>query len=89
MRQSITLAIEEFDEMKTRLEWQKRGTEAVEKCLATSVKGDWNDAPMPLHGDDARLWLRAQAEAYQHSLEMMGYLSAESLVPAKTMKKGR
>jgi hypothetical protein len=78
MRQSITLAIEEFDEMKTRIEWQRRGTDAIEKCLAVSAKGDWNDAPMPLHGDDARLWLRAQTEAYQHALEMMGYLSDES-----------
>lgn len=69
----------EEEEMKVRLEYQKRGTEVIEKCLAVAAKGDWNDAPMPLHGDEARLWLRAQTEAYLHALEMMGFLDDESL----------
>lgn len=50
----------------------KRGQEVIEKAMKVAYRGDWQDAPMPLIGDEARLWLRAQAEAYQHALEMMG-----------------
>lgn len=51
----------------------KDGTQIIEQKLAVAAQGNWNDAPAGLSLVEARLWHRAQAEAYRHALEMMGY----------------
>lgn len=51
----------------------REGTAIVEEALEKSLKADPLDAPFPLMDDDARLWHQAQAVAYQHALEMMGF----------------
>lgn len=57
---------------QTQIAYWKQGAALIEACLAKAVAADPRDAPMPLAGDDAALWHRAQAEAYRHCLEMMG-----------------
>lgn len=49
------------------------GQKIVASCLATSAAGDWLDAPMPLHGAQAKIYLQARADAFGHAIEMMGY----------------
>jgi len=56
----------------TLLAYHAQGARIIEACLAKAAKADPLDAPMPLTGDDAALWHRAQVEAYRHALEMMG-----------------
>lgn len=53
-------------------QYWRDGTALIEACLAKAVRGDPSDVPMPLVGDEAKLWHQAQAEAYRHALEMMG-----------------
>jgi hypothetical protein len=55
-------------------EYWKKGTFLIEKCLIKAKWADPLDTPFPLVGDDAKLWHRAQATAYQHALEMMGWV---------------
>lgn len=55
------------------LTYWKNGTKLIEECLAKARKADPGDVPFPLVGDEARLWHSAQATAYQHALEMMGW----------------
>ncbi|MEM8515091.1 hypothetical protein RCH14_004451 [Massilia sp. MP_M2] len=47
------------------------GIEVVEKCLQKAIAAAPEDAPFPLLGNDAKLYMRAQMEAYRHSLEMI------------------
>lgn len=47
------------------------GLAIIEKCLATAVKGDHGDSPFGMDPTDAKLWHRAQMEAYRHVLEMI------------------
>lgn len=54
------------------MEYWKKGTDIIEECLRIAERGEWEDAPFPLGPGEARLWHRAQAEAYRHALEMMG-----------------
>ncbi len=61
------------DEQK--LQGVKEGLHIIEAALAKALKADPNDAPIPLHGDEARIWHTAQAGAYAHALDM---LNAES-----------
>lgn len=56
------------------LEYWKDGTRLIEECLAKARRADPGDVPFPLVGDQARLWHSAQVAAYQHALEMMGYV---------------
>lgn len=49
------------------------GMSVLEKALSTATKADHSDAPFPLNAEEAKLWHRAQAEAYQHALEMVGF----------------
>lgn len=51
----------------------KDGSKIIEGCLAKSLDADPSDAPFPLIGNDAKIWHLAQANAYRHALEMMGY----------------
>lgn len=67
--------------LKGKLEYVKHGQEVIEKAVKVAYAGDWQDAPMPLTGDEASLWLRAQGEAYQHALEMMGLPSHPEPTP--------
>lgn len=55
------------------LDYWREGTELIETCLARAEKADPLDAPMPLTGNDAKLWHTAQMEAYRHALEIMGW----------------
>lgn len=54
-----------------RLTYWTLGAQLVEGCLARAVRGDHADAPFPLDEAQAKLWHRAQAEAFRHALEMM------------------
>ena len=47
------------------------GVDTLEKNLATAVRGKHEDAPFPLDEQEARIYHRASAWAYQHSLEMI------------------
>lgn len=47
------------------------GIEIVEKCLKKAIAAAPEDAPFPLLGKEAKLYMRAQMEAYRHSLEMI------------------
>lgn len=60
---------------QTLIAYWKHGQEIVERCLQKAQAANPSDAPMPLVGDEAALWHRAQIEAYRHCLEMMGYPS--------------
>jgi len=81
MNKSIIVNMREFEEMKDSIAYWKRGHGVIEKAMNKAYAGDWQDAPMPLTGEEASLWLRAQGEAYQHALEMMG-------VPSTFTKEG-
>lgn len=54
------------------LEYWGEGTVLIEECLAKATRADPGDVPFPLVGEEAVLWHRAQAAAYQHAIEMMG-----------------
>lgn len=58
---------------KTLIAYWQHGQNIVERCLEKAQRAHPADAPMPLVGDEAALWHRAQMEAYRHCLEMMGY----------------
>lgn len=62
---------------ETRLAYCAQGAQIIEAALAKALKADPADAPMPLTGEDAALWHRAQASAYQHALEMMAPADAD------------
>lgn len=64
--------IEGLGTQKAALEYWSAGTEIIERCLQKAVEADPLNVPMPLVGDEALLWHRAQMEAYRHALEMMG-----------------
>lgn len=51
----------------------REGEAVIKQCLAVSAAGDWLDAPMPLHGDGAKVYLQGRTDAFAHGLEMMGY----------------
>lgn len=51
----------------------KQGHTIIEACLKKAVAADPSDAPIPLTGDAAALWHRAQAAAYLHAIEMLSY----------------
>jgi hypothetical protein len=44
----------------------------IEEALEEALAGRHEDAPFPLDEKEAELWHRAQAEAFQYCLEMMG-----------------
>ncbi len=52
------------------------GVDTLEKNLATATRGKHEDAPFPLGDQEARIYHRASATAYQHALEM---ISSESI----------
>lgn len=52
------------------------GLAIIEKCLATAVKADHGDSPFGMDHAQAKLWHRAQMEAYRHALEMITVDSA-------------
>lgn len=67
--------IEERDtsnSVQADMEYWNAGTEIIEKCLADAIRAYTNDVPIPLVGEQAKLWHMASASAYQHALEMMG-----------------
>lgn len=47
------------------------GVDTLEKNLATATRAKHEDAPFPLDEQQARLYHRASASAYQHALEMV------------------
>jgi hypothetical protein len=47
------------------------GIKIVEECLAKAVEAKHEDAPFPLDEAQAKLWHRAQMEAFRHALEMI------------------
>lgn len=47
------------------------GLNLIEACLAKATKAVHGDAPFGLDHDEAKLWHRAQQEAYRHVLEMV------------------
>jgi hypothetical protein len=49
----------------------KKGIEIIEAALKTANEGDIANAPFPLVGLHAEIWLKAQAMAYAHCLEML------------------
>lgn len=53
----------------------KEGTSIIEKCLDRAIKANPSDAPFPLFGEEAKIYHEAQANAYRHALEMMGFPS--------------
>lgn len=55
------------------IDYWKRGTAVIEKKLEQAQEADPANAPFGLVGDEAKLWHQAQASAYQHALEVMGY----------------
>lgn len=48
-----------------------KGLEIIEDCLKRVSSGDLAEAPFPLVGEEARIWLAGAASAYQHALEML------------------
>jgi hypothetical protein len=58
---------------QTLIAYWQHGQQIVERCMEKAQQANPADAPMPLVGDEAALWHRAQMEAYRHCLEMMGY----------------
>lgn len=58
---------------ETLAAYWKSGEAVIEACLAKALKADHADAPFPFDEQQAALWHQAQAAAYQHALEMMGY----------------
>lgn len=58
-----------MDDMTMR-HWRE-GADAIEACLAKAERAAHADAPFPLDEAQAKLWHRAQADAYRHALEMM------------------
>ena len=58
----------------------KEGTRLVEECLTKARNADPDDVPFPLSEIEGKLWHQAQAAAYQHALEMMGW--TESVEPS-------
>lgn len=51
--------------------WQS-GTAAIEAKLKEALAADPNDAPFGMDPEDAKTWHATRAEAFQHTLEMMG-----------------
>lgn len=47
------------------------GIEIIEKCLAQAVAAKPEDAPIPLTGQSAAIWHKAQENAFRHVLEMI------------------
>jgi hypothetical protein len=62
---------------ETHLAYCAQGAKIIEAALAKAQRADPTDAPFGLFGEEAALWHRAQAEAYQHALEMMAPASAD------------
>ena len=56
---------------ETRLAYCAQGAKIIEAALAKANRADPVDAPFGLFGEEAALWHRAQAAAFQHALEMM------------------
>jgi len=63
---------------ETHLAYCAQGARIIEAALAKAQRADPADAPFPLVGEEAALWHRAQASAYQHALEMMAPSPADS-----------
>lgn len=61
------------DPSADQLRYWKDGTKLIEEFLARAQRADPGDVPFPLVGNEAKLWHSAQATAYQHALEMMGW----------------
>lgn len=57
---------------KDLMTYWRDGHAIVEARLDKAVKADPSDAPIPLTGEQAKLWHMAQADAYRDALEMMG-----------------
>src|SRR3546814_18498092 len=60
---------------QTLIAYWKHGQQIVERCLEKAQQANNADAPMPLVGEEAAIWHRAQMEAYRNCAEMMGYTS--------------
>lgn len=56
------------------------GCDVLEHKLAAVSSGDMSQAPFPLVGREAEIWLQASASAYQHALEMLSSGSIKTLV---------
>lgn len=54
------------------LQYWVDGSAIIEKCLTRATDAAHEDAPFGMGDADARIWHEAQANAYQHALEMMG-----------------
>lgn len=64
-----------------KLQGVKEGLQIIEAALAKARKADPLDVPMPLVGDEARIWHAATANAYQHALEMLNASSWFGIEP--------
>lgn len=74
--------VEALNMTETSIDYWKAGTRIIEKCLAKATKADPQDAPVGLVEHDADVWFRAQASAYQHALEMMGFPAEAAIATA-------
>ena len=57
------------DEQK--LQGVKEGLQIIAAALAIAEKADPLDAPIPLDGNEARIWHAAKVDAYSHALDML------------------
>lgn len=62
----------EIASLREQISYWKRGTEVIIKCLDEANAADPLDAPIPFVGIEAKRWHAYRAEAFRHSLEMMG-----------------
>lgn len=60
------------------------GLDVIEKCLVQSTRADHLDAPFGMDAENAVIWHRAQASAYQYVLEMLCADRVRQLAPQFT-----
>lgn len=71
---------EHINQLEAKLQDVDRGLDVAERNLAVAVQGKHEDAPFPLDENEAKLWHRAQASAYQHALEMCNSTSLKAFI---------
>lgn len=62
----------EVASLREQITYWRRGTKVIIKCLEEARKADPMEAPIPFVGIEAKRWHAFRAEAFRHSLEMMG-----------------
>ena len=67
-------------QLQARLKEVSEGLDIVERNFTVAQNADPADAPFPLTGQEAALWHKASASAYQHALEMCNSQSLKAFV---------